>query len=423
MAADHSSSRWYLACTKLRFYSRIRRFLRIKVSKKQRLPSDLYEPSRITDSIEKDKKEVAAAGRLQMAVKSLHFGSWEEKEAAAREIQRLAAGEYLTVPRRLMAEELGVVPPLVDMAGSEVVQRRRVAVQALAQLAKGSYKNKVLILEADILSKGPENVTILDETTIYEYAELIFSLLSVANLQLSLDATKIVTFLVAVLNSKLSDRTEDICLSILCNLSTKLDYASNLVSYGAIEVILELSRTKRTSEKALVALGNLSVTLVGKHALESNPTVPGVFIEILTWENEPKCQEFALYVLMILANRSSIQRRKMTELEIVPRLLEVALLGSTLAQKRAMKLLQWFKDERQARICPHSGPQARMNVFGSPVSPRMVDEGRRLMRKMVKESLDKNMETITRRASGVDQNTNSSLKMLVLSSSSKSLPY
>lgn len=74
---------------------------------------------------------------LQRAVKRLHFGGWEEKEAAAEEIRRLARMD--SKMKKEMAE-LRVVPPLVDMVGLEAGGRgRTVAVQALIELANGSY--------------------------------------------------------------------------------------------------------------------------------------------------------------------------------------------------------------------------------------------------------------------------------------------
>lgn len=72
---------------------------------------------------------------LHRSVKRLHFGSWEEKEAAAEEIQKLARED---LKRRKTMAEVGVIPPLVAMMGSEVVARRRVAVRALIELANGS---------------------------------------------------------------------------------------------------------------------------------------------------------------------------------------------------------------------------------------------------------------------------------------------
>lgn len=72
---------------------------------------------------------------LRKYVKMLHFGRWEEKEAAAREMKKLAED----VKRRRTMVELGVIPPLVAMVGSEVVARRRLAVRALIEISKGSF--------------------------------------------------------------------------------------------------------------------------------------------------------------------------------------------------------------------------------------------------------------------------------------------
>jgi len=111
----------------------------------------------------------------------------------------------------------------------------------------------------------------------------------------------------------------------------------------------------------------------------------------------------------------------MAQAGIVPVLLEVVLLGSPLAQKRAMKLLQWFKDERQTKVGPHSGPQTPRFAMGSPVNQREAKEGKRLMKSLVKQSLHRNMEIIAQRANAAGES--SRLKSLIISTSSKSLPY
>lgn len=279
------------------------------------------------------------------------------------------------------------------------------------------------MVEAGILSKLPSNADVLDGPTRHELAQLLLSISSLSNSQFPLTSTTILPFLVGILESNSSLETKEVCLGTLYNLSTMLDNAGTLATNGVVHTLLRLSSVKETSEKALATLGNLVVTLLGKKAMENNPMVPESLIEILAWEDKPKSQELSAYILMILAHQSSVQREKMANSGIVPVILEVALLGSTLAQKRALKLLQWFKDERQAKMGPHSGPQTRrINVLGSPVSLREVSEGKRMMKSMVKQSLCKNMETITRRANA-NEDCSSKLKALVISSSSKSLPY
>lgn len=278
------------------------------------------------------------------------------------------------------------------------------------------------MVEAGLLSQLPKNVNVLDELTIREFTELLLLLSSLANTSFHLASSEILPFLVGVLESAGSiTATKESCLGTLYNLSTVLDNAGPLVSNGVVQTLLNLAPLKELSEKALATLGNLVVTLMGKKVMEQSQAVPESLIEILTWEEKPKCIELSAYILMILAHQSSSQREKMAESGIVPVLIQVALLGSPLAQKRALKLLQWFKDERQAKMGPHSGPQTGRVPIGSPVNGREAQEGKKMMKNLVKQSLYKNLEMITRRANAAEDS--SKLKALVISTSSKSLPY
>ena len=80
--------------------------------------------------------EDSAVVLLQRSVKKLHFGNWEEKEVAAKEIERMAKED---AKARMLMTELGVVPVLVSMAASEVAGRRKAGLKALLQLASGNY--------------------------------------------------------------------------------------------------------------------------------------------------------------------------------------------------------------------------------------------------------------------------------------------
>lgn len=278
------------------------------------------------------------------------------------------------------------------------------------------------MVEAGILSKLPKKIDGVDELTRRELAELLLSLSSLANTQFPLSTSEILPFLTSILESSSTVETKESCLGTLYNLSAVLDHAGPLVAGGVVNTLLMLSTVKQLSEKALATLGHLVVTLMGKKEMENSSTVAESLIEILTWEDKPKCQELSAYILMILAHQSSAQRQKMCKSGIVPVLLEVALLGSPLAQKRAMKLLQWFKDERHANMKPHSGPQTGRIAMGSPpLNGRETQEGKKMMNSLVKQSLNKNMEMITRRANATAES--SKLKALVISTSSKSLPY
>ncbi|KAK8678184.1 hypothetical protein V6N13_143692 [Hibiscus sabdariffa] len=424
-----SSSIWLLSSRKLMFFTRIRRFLQSKAARKRCVSSSSDRSNKLpvkinTDeeedrfAIEKTGTELHGSMALQKSVKRLHFGSWGEKEMAAKAIGKLAKEDVKA--RKLMAE-LGVINMLVSMVATEVAGRRLTAVKALIELADGTFTNKALMLEAGILSKLPKDIDVVDDQTRHEFAQLLLSLSSISDTHFSLAKTQVLQFLTGILESGSRNETKEICLGVVCNLSAVLENAGTLVSNGIVETLLRLSSSKQLSEKALAALGHLVMTLMGKKAMEDSSMVPESLIEILTWEGKHKCQEISAYILMILAHQSSTQRNKMSKAGIVPVLVEVSLLGSPLAQKRAMKLLQWFKDERQAKMGPHSGPQTGRVGIGSPLHPREAEEGKTMMKNLVKQSLQKNMEMITRRANAAGDSSN--LKSLVLSSSSKSLPY
>ncbi|KAI9120807.1 hypothetical protein K1719_007840 [Acacia pycnantha] len=432
-----SSSNGVLSSIKFHVLAHIKRFLKPKAVRVISDPSDKLDMS-ITkadsnnidkvencesamqamrkQSFEEDEEESVIL--LKRCVKKLHFGSWEEKEVTAKEIERLAK-EDIRVSK--LITELGVVPELVSMVASEVPGRRLAGLKALVQLAHGSYKNKALTVEAGIFPKLPKRIDHVDESTKRECAELLLSLSSLANSQFPIASPDFLPFIKDIMESDSNFETKQLCLGALCNLSTVIENVGPLVSAGIVPILLELSSIKENSEKALATLGNLVVTLMGKNAIENGLMMPESLIEILTWENKPKCQELSAYILMILAHQSSTQRKKMAQAGIVPALLEVALLGSQLAQKRALKLLQWFKDERQSKMGPHSGPQTPRMAMGSPVNTMEAKEGKRMMKSLVKQSLHRNMEIITQRANASGDPTK--LKSLVISTSSKSLPY
>ncbi|XP_071736149.1 U-box domain-containing protein 45-like [Rutidosis leptorrhynchoides] len=424
--SSSSSSAWYQV--KLKFFSKIRRFVqKTTVSKRCETSSggestavELFvnQENQISEKSNHGNDDIN--GILQKSVKRLHFGSREEKAEAAREIKRLAGDD---LRRRKMMADLGVIPPLVAMVGLEYTSdHRKLAIQTLLELASGTITNKALMVEAGILVKLSENIGV-KELAKLECAQLIMSLSSLVNVQFPIDSSKILPLVLHILKSDSTVETNILCLTTIYNLSTVIENMGSLATNEIVRSLLKLASTKEASEKALAALGNLVVSSMGKKALESSPIVPECLIDILTWDDKSKSQELSAYILMILAHQSAMQRTKMEEGGIVPILLQLALLGSPLAQKRALKLLQWFKDERQMKMGPHSGPQSRrLSSFSSPLHQEDLGKGKKLMKKMVQQSLYRNMETITRRANG-DSNSSSKVKLLVASSSSKSLPY
>jgi len=151
-APSSSSSIWVLSNIKLQFFTRIKRFLQSKATRKRCESSDYLnkektraehnkvEKIETVQVIEKHKAEKEEVEEteilLQKTVKMLHFGSWEEKEVAAKEIESLVKDD---VKVRKLITELGVVPVLVSMVASQMVSHRRAGLTALIYLADGTY--------------------------------------------------------------------------------------------------------------------------------------------------------------------------------------------------------------------------------------------------------------------------------------------
>uniref|UniRef100_A0ACD5TDI4 Uncharacterized protein n=1 Tax=Avena sativa TaxID=4498 RepID=A0ACD5TDI4_AVESA len=380
------------------------------------------------------------AAAVRRAVKRLSFGaSWEERAAAAAEVGRLARSDERT---KRALPELGVVPLLVSMlvdAGAGARAARMAAVRALLELARGTHRNKVLIVKAGLLKKLPELTDDRDLARSHDLALLLLSVSSLANTDFPLSSAELIPFLVATLSSSADDvatGTRLSCLAALRNLSANLAHVRAVAASGAVHALLALSSLDdTTSETTLGVLSDMAAaSAAARREMAENEAAPRALVEAMARHESAPCQEHATYVVMALAHDGTGAgrelMRRMRRLGAVQALLEVSLLGSPLARSRAAKILQWFKEDGQNRIRAHSGPrtEASCSCHGSDGSLGDGDGGteacRNTMDRIVKQSLDRNMKSIMRRATtSVDMTTNAkSTKLLEASSSSKSLP-
>ncbi|PUZ64685.1 hypothetical protein GQ55_3G162600 [Panicum hallii var. hallii] len=355
------------------------------------------------------------AAAMRAAVRRLSFGAAEEQREAAAEVAALARSDER---RKRLLPELGVVPPLVAMLAGA----RLAAVAALLELARGTHRNKVHIVKAGLLKKLPQLMDDKDLARSQQLALLVLSISSLANTDFPLSASELLPFLVATLSADdVPADTKLPCLAALRNLSTKLEHVRDVVSSGAVHALLSLVLDKTASEAALSILGELAATsAAGKKAMEEDEAAPRALLEAMTWHGSARCQEHATYLVMVLTHGSRALRRQMRQLGVVQALLEVSLLGSPLAQRRAAKVLQWFKEEGQSRIRAHSGPRMEGASCHDGGGGQDAKDCRDTVDKIVKQSLDRNMKSILRRATASVDLTN--VKLLVASSSSKSLP-
>ncbi|CAN6341173.1 unnamed protein product [Urochloa humidicola] len=367
----------------------------------------------------------AASASTRAVVRRLSFGAAEEKREAAGEVAALARSDERT--KRLLPE-LGVGPPLVAMLADARagVGARLAAAGALVELARGTHRNKVHIVKAGLLKKLPQ---LMDVARSQQLAQLLLSISSLANTDFPLSTSELLPLLVNTLSADdVPADTKLPCLAALRNLSAKLEHVRDVVSSGAVRALVSLvpDTDRKTSEAALCILGELAASsgAAGRKAVEEEEAAPRAILEAMTWHESARCQEHAAYLAMVLVahghGSGGAMRRRMRQLGVVQALLEVSLLGSPLAQRRAAKILQWFKEEGQSRIRAQSGPRMEMEGTSCHCDIQEGEDRRDTMGKIVRQSLDRNMKSILRRATASVDLTN--VKLLVTSSSSKSLP-
>jgi hypothetical protein len=282
------------------------------------------------------------------------------------------------------------------------------------------------MIKAGLLAKLQQLVNNKEFSSRQEIPLLLLSISSLAKTNFHFTHRQILPFLIKSLNSKETPLcTRLTCLETLYNFSIQLNNIKSMVSNGAVDALLTLSLEKVTSEEALSVLSNMILSAEGKRGIQNHPSVPKTLIDIMSREENARCQELASYLIMVLAHGNKEQRRKMHECGIVQVLLQLALLGSPLAQKRALKILEWYKNAGQEKGCVHSGPRMESVSISELISDSNgnTNDNSKGVKRIVKQSLDRNMASLLQRGTGSREFSSITEKALVFSSSSKSLPY
>ncbi|CAA6661667.1 unnamed protein product [Spirodela intermedia] len=147
------------------------------------------------------------------------------------------------------------------------------------------------------------------------------------------------------------------------------------------------SGTRRPLQRCLLAGGE-----GGGRPLAGGVPDPGGGSRLV---RRPRCQELAAQILTVMAYKEYEARAAMAAEGIVSSLLELTLLGSDEAQKRASRILQFLivgdkaKKPSAAVSAPLSKEEGR-----SPEEEEMSEE-RKAVKKLVKQSLQSNMRRIS----------------------------
>lgn len=241
-------------------------------------------------------------------------------------------------------------------------------------------------------------------------------------------------FLLRAFLDSTSQQARHDALRALLNLSIAPANAPHLLAAGLAPALVSTvgADTDHASDRALAALCNLvAASPEARRAVSRAPDAVIVLVDALGWSDEPGCQEKAAYVLMVLAHRSRADRADMAEAGAASALLELTLVGTALAQKRASRILEILRADKgkQHVLEPVSAPQERgcreEEDEGEEDAAGMSVE-QRAVRQLVQQSLHSNMRRIVRRArlpQDLAPATSESLKALTASSTSKSLPF
>ncbi|XP_062093772.1 U-box domain-containing protein 39-like [Humulus lupulus] len=231
-------------------------------------------------------------------------------------------------------------------------------------------------------------------------------------------------------------------LRALYNLSIFPSNVSFILETDLIPFMLSALGDMEVSERILSILGNVVSTPEGRKAIGAVRDAFPILVDVLNWNDSPACQEKASYILMVLAHKTYGYRQAMIEAGIVSALLELTLLGCTLAQKRASRILACLRVDKgkqvserfcgnlggatvSAPICGSSSSSANPNMGSSKCLEEedMMSEEKKAVKQLVQQRLQNNMRKIVKRANLPQDLVPIHFKSLTARSTSKSLPF
>ncbi|WOL19385.1 U-box domain-containing protein 14-like [Canna indica] len=376
------------------------------------------------------QRKIEAFEELQRAVARLQLDGvnicGDEKGEAAAEIRRLAKDDP---DARETLALLGAIPPLVGMLDSEDSDVQISALYALLNLGIGNELNKAAIVKAGAVHKMLNLIECGSSQSVSEAIVANFLGLSALDSNKSIiGASGAIPFLVSAFRSPNSSSTaRQDALRALFNLSLASANLPFLVDAGLAAALLSAIGDMEISERALAVLCNLVATGEGRRAVSRSPDALVILVDVLAWCDAAACQEKAAYVLMVMAHKSPSDRAAMVGAGIVFALLELTLLGTPLAQKRASRLLEILTTEKGKGLSD-AGSTSAVPSVSAPLSGAVADEAmseeKKGVKELVQQSLQTNMKRIVRRANlPQDFEPSERLRALTGTSTSKSLPF
>ncbi|KAK8553606.1 hypothetical protein V6N13_062405 [Hibiscus sabdariffa] len=337
-------------------------------------------------------KKVQALEELKRLVKELQMENEERKRVAASRVRLLTKEEPET---RVNLAMLGTIPPLVTMLDFEDSDSQIAALYALLNLGIGNDPNKAVIVKAGAVHKMLKLIESPDEPSQAVSDAIVANFLGLSALDSNkpiIGSSGAIPFIgktLKVLDKESGSQARHDALRALYNLSISPSNISFILEADLIHFLLNALGDMEVSERILAILSNVVSTPEG----------------------------------------------------IVSSLLELTLLGSTLAQKRASRILEVLRVDKGKQVSENFGGNSSAAVsapiYGSSssstnqygkeclvVEEGMMSEENKAVKQLVQQSLQNNMKRIVNRANlPQDFVPSEHLKSLTASSTSKSLPF
>nr|GMD90125.1 U-box domain-containing protein 12 [Ipomoea batatas]GME20423.1 U-box domain-containing protein 12 [Ipomoea batatas] len=401
----------------------------------------LSENSEQEEETEEVRRKVEALERLKGVTKRLQSSEADGVLEGAKEVRMLTKDDS---EARATLALLGAIPPLVALLDAADSASHIAALYALLNLAIGNDANKAAIVKAGAVHKMLmliESPNGFPEPAVVEAIVANFLGLS------ALDANKpiigssgAISFLLKILKDLdemhgYQARLDS--LRALYNLSISPSNIFQILETDLVLFLMSKLGDMEVSDRMLSILTNIVPIGEGRKAISVVPDAFPILVDVLNWTDSPGCQEKASYILMVMAHKSYADRQAMLETGIVSSLLELTLLGSTLAQKRASRLLECLRVDKGKQVSESFGDvSATLSApQTSACSSRqlrdtleeensMMSEEKKAVKQLVQQSLQHNMKKIVKRANlPQDFVPSDHFKTLTSSSTSKSLPF
>ncbi|KAE9588989.1 hypothetical protein Lal_00012520 [Lupinus albus] len=399
-------------------------------------------------NMEETEAKEEALEELKKVVKELQKQEEDtRRRVAAAAMVRKVAKEDVEVRETLAM--LGVIPPIVAMLDSEDVHSQIASLYALLNLGIGNDANKAAIVKVGAVQKMLKLIELPGGPNSLVSEAIVANFLGLSALDSNkpiIGSSTAISFLVRTLQSlddKTSPQSKQDALRALYNISIFPGNVSCILETNLVHFLVNSIGDMELTERTLSILSNLVSTREGRKAISAVPDAFPILVDVLNWTDSPKCQENVSYILMVMAHKSYGDRQAMIEAGIASSLLELSLLGTTLAQKRASRILECLRVDKGKQVsgsfAGNLGGNVSAPIYGSLASctkrdgeaaecleeeEDMMSEEKKAVKQLVQQSLQNNMKKIVKRANlPQDIVPSDHFKSLTSSSTSKSLPF